>query len=96
MQYDIVITTYHTVSSIWRKHSGQPGNEKSIFSLIWHRVVLDEGREFHIIYSSTANLNSSYYPEPPKSNSSSMLRSPFDETMGDHWDSNSEQALRFR
>lgn len=42
-QYDVIITTYYTVSAIWRKCKAQPGNEKSIFSLPWHRVILDEG-----------------------------------------------------
>ena len=51
-QFDVVITSYHTVSAIWRKHLGQPGKEKSIFSLIWHRVVLDEGKVFHRIYQA--------------------------------------------
>jgi SNF2 family DNA or RNA helicase len=42
-QYDIIITTYHTVAAIWRNQDEESANEKSIFSLIWHRVVLDEG-----------------------------------------------------
>ena len=42
-KYDIAITTYHTVSSIWRKPTDQQNNEKSIFSMKWHRIILDEG-----------------------------------------------------
>ncbi|KAF4635250.1 hypothetical protein G7Y89_g2850 [Cudoniella acicularis] len=52
-QYDIVLTTYHTVSAIWRKLNGQPGNEKSIFSLTWHRVILDEA---HTIQNPQSQL----------------------------------------
>ena len=95
-QYDVVITTYHTVSAIWRKLNGQPGKEKSIFSSTWHRVILDEGEVSYRIYSSTTNLNSSYHPEPTKPTSPSVLRSPFNEAMGDHRDSYPKQARRFR
>jgi SNF2 family DNA or RNA helicase len=42
-QYDVVITTYHTVSAIWRKRNDLPGSENSLFLLTWHRVILDEG-----------------------------------------------------
>jgi SWI/SNF-related matrix-associated actin-dependent regulator of chromatin subfamily A3 len=42
-QYDVVITTYHTISAIWRKHGALSSSNKSIFSLTWHRVILDEG-----------------------------------------------------
>ncbi|KAM3068187.1 hypothetical protein ACMFMG_011234 [Clarireedia jacksonii] len=57
-QYDVVITTYHTVSAIWRKLNGQPGNEKSIFSLTWHRVILDEA---HIIQNPQSQLSQACY-----------------------------------
>ncbi|RFU23988.1 hypothetical protein B7463_g12351, partial [Scytalidium lignicola] len=57
-QYDVVITTYHTVSAIWRKHTRQPGNEKSIFSLTWHRVILDEA---HIIQNPQSQLAQACY-----------------------------------
>ena len=96
MEFDVVITTYHTVSSIWRKHNGQIENEKSIFSLYWHRVVLDEGREPQRLRLNTANSESSYYSKPTKSNHSSMLRSPLNATMGDLWYSHTKQARRFR
>jgi hypothetical protein len=94
-QYDVVITTYHTVSAIWRKLNRQSGNEKSIFSLTWHRVILDEGEVSYRICSSTTNLNSSYYPKPTKPTSPSVLRSPFNEAMGDYRDSYSKQARGF-
>lgn len=42
-QYDVIITTYYTLSAIWRKRAGHPEDENSIFSLTWHRVVLNEG-----------------------------------------------------
>ena len=95
-QYDVVITTYHTVSAIWRKLYGQLGNEKSIFSLTWHRVILDEGEVSHRICLCATNLNSSYYPEPAEPTSPGLLHSPFNEAMGDHRDSDPKQARRFR
>jgi SWI/SNF-related matrix-associated actin-dependent regulator of chromatin subfamily A3 len=44
-KYDVVITTYQTVSAIWRqKQQNLTENSESIFSIVWHRVVLDEGK----------------------------------------------------
>ena len=42
--FDIVITTYETVSQEWKKskQSSVP-LARSLFSFLWHRVVLDEG-----------------------------------------------------
>ncbi|KAH8590621.1 SNF2 family N-terminal domain-containing protein [Bisporella sp. PMI_857] len=51
--YDVVITTYHTVSAIWRRQNGRLQNEKSIFSLMWHRVILDEA---HTIQNPQSQL----------------------------------------
>jgi SNF2 family DNA or RNA helicase len=43
-QYDIVITTFQTVSATWRGiEPYQSGSDSSIFSLLWFRVILDEG-----------------------------------------------------
>jgi hypothetical protein len=38
---DVVLTTYHTLTSEWRRHS--PSSPMAIFTLGWYRVVLDEG-----------------------------------------------------
>jgi hypothetical protein len=96
-QYDVVVTTYYTLSAIWRKHNGQPENEKSIFSLIWYRVILDEGEmASHSTYLNTTDSYSSYHSKPTKSTGSGMLRSPFNEAMGDHRNSHPKQARRFR
>ena len=42
-EFDVVITTYQTVSSIWRKCKDSADDAKSIFSVLWHRIILDEG-----------------------------------------------------
>ncbi|KAF8865136.1 hypothetical protein BDZ45DRAFT_580863, partial [Acephala macrosclerotiorum] len=52
-QYDVVITSVYTVSAIWRKQNEQNNDPDSIFSVDWHRVVLDEA---HIIQNATSNL----------------------------------------
>ena len=47
---DIVITTYHTISSEWkRRQRGDP----TIFGKHWHRIVLDEA---HIIRGASTNI----------------------------------------
>ncbi|KAG4433796.1 hypothetical protein IFR05_010710 [Cadophora sp. M221] len=51
--FDVVITTFHTISSIWRKWKEKPIQSKSMFSIVWHRVVLDEA---HIIQKSQNHL----------------------------------------
>lgn len=38
--YDVVITTYDTVSSQWRNASGRI---QPLFLVNWHRLILDEG-----------------------------------------------------
>ena len=42
--FDVVITSFYTVSSIWRKCKDRQDDSNSIFSILWHRIVLDEGR----------------------------------------------------
>jgi SNF2 family DNA or RNA helicase len=39
-QCDIVITTFQTLSSIWRSIKA---SQKTLFSVTWYRVILDEG-----------------------------------------------------
>jgi hypothetical protein len=74
-----------------------PRNEQSIFSLTWHRVILDEGEVLEYIATlSITNDDSSYYTEPAKSTSPSLLPSSFDKAMGSYWNSNPKQAYRFR
>ncbi|KIX07367.1 uncharacterized protein Z518_02020 [Rhinocladiella mackenziei CBS 650.93] len=46
LDYDIVITTYETLSTEWSRHP-----EKPLFSHIWHRIILDEA---HMIRNSTS------------------------------------------
>jgi hypothetical protein len=51
-KYDVVITSFYTVSAIWRKQNDLQDPTKTIFSVRWHRIVLDEGEHFHyVIYS---------------------------------------------
>lgn len=52
-QYNVVITTYHTVSSLWRKRKGPGTSTDSLFSIDWHRIVLDEA---HIIQNPQSDL----------------------------------------
>ncbi|KAF7913265.1 hypothetical protein EAE99_010762 [Botrytis elliptica] len=51
-QFDVVITTYHTIAAIWKHHSAHPDDE-SLCSFTWHRVVLDEA---HIIKNPQSQL----------------------------------------
>ncbi|KAM0314130.1 hypothetical protein ACHAO8_004916 [Botrytis cinerea] len=51
-QFDVVITTYHTIAAIWKHHSAHQDDE-SLYSLTWHRIVLDEA---HIIKNPQSQL----------------------------------------
>ncbi|KAF7954691.1 hypothetical protein EAE96_005810 [Botrytis aclada] len=51
-QFDVIITTYHTIAAIWKHHSAHQDDE-SLYSFTWHRVVLDEA---HIIKNSQSQL----------------------------------------
>lgn len=44
-KYDIVLTTYNTVTLDWKpqKSQRQTENVVGLFSIHWHRVILDEG-----------------------------------------------------
>lgn len=57
-QFDIVITTFHTVSAIWRKQNGNFQSMDSIFSVLWHRVILDEA---HLIQNPQSQLTQACY-----------------------------------
>ncbi|TVY65597.1 DNA repair protein RAD5A, partial [Lachnellula suecica] len=52
-QFDVVITTFHTVSAIWRKQDEMRDDPESIYSVIWHRIVLDEA---HTIQNAQSQL----------------------------------------
>jgi SNF2 family DNA or RNA helicase len=39
--YNLVLTTYHTVSAEWR--NGNQAAKSILFSTKWRRVILDEG-----------------------------------------------------
>ncbi|KAF7855286.1 uncharacterized protein EAF02_011545 [Botrytis sinoallii] len=56
-QFDVVITTYHTIAAIWKHHSAHPDDE-SLYSFTWHRVVLDEA---HIIKNPQSQLARACY-----------------------------------
>ncbi|TVY20853.1 putative SWI/SNF-related matrix-associated actin-dependent regulator of chromatin subfamily A member 3-like 1 [Lachnellula arida] len=51
---DIVITTFHTVSAIWRNQNEAQHDPESIFSVIWHRIVLDEAHTIQNAHSQLA------------------------------------------
>jgi SNF2 family DNA or RNA helicase len=57
-QYDVVITTYHTLAAIWRKSKDNVQVPESLFALTWHRVVLDEA---HTIQNSQNQLSQACY-----------------------------------
>ncbi|KAL5313425.1 hypothetical protein ACEPPN_019158 [Leptodophora sp. 'Broadleaf-Isolate-01'] len=53
VSFDIVITTYKTVALQWKTHKKQSMGLKNLFSLYWHRIVLDEA---HIIQNRSAAI----------------------------------------
>lgn len=43
-QFDVVITTFQSVSMEWKNYMSYSGSSSNLlFSLHWHRVALDEG-----------------------------------------------------
>ncbi|UZP43118.1 hypothetical protein NXS19_010934 [Fusarium pseudograminearum] len=48
----IVLTTYHTVSAEW--NSLNKGNSSVLFSVCWHRIILDEA---HLIRNSNSRMS---------------------------------------
>jgi SNF2 family DNA or RNA helicase len=45
---NVVITTYQTVESEWRKLADN--NPSALFSVYWRRIILDEGKKMvHIV-----------------------------------------------
>jgi SWI/SNF-related matrix-associated actin-dependent regulator of chromatin subfamily A3 len=50
---DVVITTFQTLSAAWKKQRLQDVQDP-IFSVIWHRVILDEGKN-HAIFQIQAD-----------------------------------------
>lgn len=49
-KYDIVLTTYNTVALDWKlpKSQRQKENATGLFSIHWHRVILDEGASWQL------------------------------------------------
>jgi SWI/SNF-related matrix-associated actin-dependent regulator of chromatin subfamily A3 len=43
LQHDVVITTYQTLSSAWKKQHSTRSLD-TLFSVSWHRIILDEGK----------------------------------------------------
>jgi SNF2 family DNA or RNA helicase len=42
-EYDIVLTTYETIAAQLKKFHKSNSVEETIYSVTWHRVILDEG-----------------------------------------------------
>ena len=44
-EYNIVFTTYNVVAAEWKNHkrSSTDAHTHGLFSLTWHRIILDEG-----------------------------------------------------
>jgi SWI/SNF-related matrix-associated actin-dependent regulator of chromatin subfamily A3 len=57
-QFDIILTTYNTISTEWNRYKFSPQDvaKASLFSLQWHRIVIDEAhtiRTKHSLNSKT-------------------------------------------
>ncbi|KAG4441377.1 hypothetical protein IFR05_003134 [Cadophora sp. M221] len=54
--FDIVITTYKTVALQFKTHKKQTMGLRTLFSLYWHRIVLDEGTPIQNRLTDLASL----------------------------------------
>lgn len=76
-RYDIVITTYHTISRIWREGIKKRQEQNDIFSLTWHRVVLDEGKLSNLsLPLLTGTAHTIQNPQSQLAQACCALRSP--------------------
>lgn len=49
--FNIVITTYHTLSADWNAQKEEAGSH-IMFDVCWKRIILDEGLSSHVNHSS--------------------------------------------
>jgi SWI/SNF-related matrix-associated actin-dependent regulator of chromatin subfamily A3 len=93
-KYDVVITTYYTISSIWRKQNRENRNSSPLFSTEWHRIVLDEGKVRGFMKYLELIPFSSHNSKLAESPCSSLLFPSFVEKMGHNGDAYPKQAHR--
>lgn len=57
--FDVVITTFKTLAMQWEKSQTAKSHSNSstgpLFSVLWHRVILDEGDNTYQAFQYTAN-----------------------------------------
>ena len=58
----LIITTYSIVRNDWKATLRQSGDRTLLHSIVWSRVVLDEGKQYVIRYFALAHTGSTYDP----------------------------------
>lgn len=102
-QFNIVLTTYETIVSDRKRHqraSAPVSQQKTLFDIFWHRIIIDEGtplvasQHFHARLL-TGHLSSLHWTEIDiKSPSCVLTKGPL--SLGSHWYSGPKSVDRSR
>jgi SWI/SNF-related matrix-associated actin-dependent regulator of chromatin subfamily A3 len=93
-KYDVVISTYDSVSSEWHsQNSAKVPRKSGVFSFKWRRVILDEGRsKYGASLVCTANISSPQHPQSEGKEDDCCHQPHGSFALGTHWHTHHQQS----